>query len=360
MAYDPWGRQLSPGEQWEHVKAAEEEKEWQEDLNIILICPDCREDPPNLIENFSSGDTVCTSCGRVMTERIIDMRSEWRTFADDDGKQDQSRVGEAADPLLNGNQLSTEIAYDPGARHGALARALHNTNQADKTDVKLRAAYTQIQLFCDSGSIPKIASETAKLLYKQASDTGTLRGTKKEHIVAAALIIACRQHDISRSFKEITKLTGVSVKKIGVAFNILRDMVQNQEKEKQQKAGANNEAHPEAIMKKNQATDASDLIARACNRLGLGYKLSSICQEAATRVAELGIGAGRSPLSIAAAVIYMVSHLMGQKRSAREIGDVLEVSDGTVRIAYKVLYTRIDDLVAKDWLERGGDVDKLP
>lgn len=34
--------------------------------------------PPNLVEEFSSGDTVCGSCGRVLGERAIDTRSEWR------------------------------------------------------------------------------------------------------------------------------------------------------------------------------------------------------------------------------------------------------------------------------------------
>ncbi len=35
---------------------AEEGGGYQQDLNNILICPDCREYPPNLIEEFSSGD----------------------------------------------------------------------------------------------------------------------------------------------------------------------------------------------------------------------------------------------------------------------------------------------------------------
>ena len=47
------------------------------------VCPDCKENPQNLVEEFSAGDTICGSCGRVLAERTIDTRSEWRTFSND-------------------------------------------------------------------------------------------------------------------------------------------------------------------------------------------------------------------------------------------------------------------------------------
>jgi transcription initiation factor TFIIB len=84
MSFAPDGRQLSPGEVYEAPTVSKEEDEWREDLNVTLICPDCKEYPPNIVEEFSSGDTVCGSCGRVLGERGIDTRSEWRTFSNDD------------------------------------------------------------------------------------------------------------------------------------------------------------------------------------------------------------------------------------------------------------------------------------
>lgn len=94
MSYAPDGRLLSPGEVYEEVAPAKNSEEWQEDLNVLLICPDCRENPPHLVEEFSCGDTICGSCGRVLADRIIDTRSEWRTFSNDDaGNDDPSRIG---------------------------------------------------------------------------------------------------------------------------------------------------------------------------------------------------------------------------------------------------------------------------
>lgn len=48
------------------------------DLAVRLICPHCLDPNPNLIEEFSSGDLVCGTCGLVLGDRVIDTRSEWR------------------------------------------------------------------------------------------------------------------------------------------------------------------------------------------------------------------------------------------------------------------------------------------
>lgn len=48
------------------------------DLNVRLICPECRDQNPKIVEEFSSGDLVCGGCGLVLGDRIVDTRSEWR------------------------------------------------------------------------------------------------------------------------------------------------------------------------------------------------------------------------------------------------------------------------------------------
>ena len=48
------------------------------DLNVRLICPECRDPNPKIVEEFSSGDLVCGGCGLVLGDRIVDTRSEWR------------------------------------------------------------------------------------------------------------------------------------------------------------------------------------------------------------------------------------------------------------------------------------------
>lgn len=48
------------------------------DLAVRLICPECRDPNPAIVEEFSSGDLVCGTCGLVLGDRVVDTRSEWR------------------------------------------------------------------------------------------------------------------------------------------------------------------------------------------------------------------------------------------------------------------------------------------
>jgi transcription initiation factor TFIIB len=124
---------------------------------------------------------VCGSCGLVLGDRIVDTRSEWRTFSNDDqGNDDPSRVGDGANPLLNGSQLQTTIAFGDGnPRSRDLLRA-QGKSSVDKATKGLLAAYKEIGAHCDAVSIPKNVSDTAKHLYKLVDDAKAFKGKSQE------------------------------------------------------------------------------------------------------------------------------------------------------------------------------------
>jgi transcription initiation factor TFIIB len=364
MSYAPDGRLLSPGEVYEAAPAPVKDEEWQEDLNVALICPDCKENPPNLVEEFSAGDTICGSCGRVLADRIIDTRSEWRTFSNDDqGNDDPSRIGDAANPLLHGSQLQTEIGFgDGGMRVRDLSRA-HNKSNHDKVNKALQAAYGQISALCDSQNITKPTAETAKMLFKMTDDAKLFKGKSQDSIIAGCIFIACRKHDQQRSFREIYKMTNVSKKEVGRTFKSLEAFLQKSQNNGPSVAG-NGAILDTANMLSQKggttATSAASLMPRACTKLGLGTQVQMVAEECADNVALHGIAAGRSPLSIAGACLYLVSHLMGFPKSPKEIGLAVEVSDGTIRTAYKLMYAEQHLIIKDDWILKGGDRSRIP
>lgn len=86
-----------------------------------------------------------------------------------------------------------------------------------------------------------------------------------------------------------------------------------------------------------------------------------LSQELATRMQSGGSLAGRSPLSVASACIYMASYLLGTGKSAKEISAVAGVSDGTIRTAYKLIYPERENLVNPKWFEENRvDLKRLP
>ncbi|KAF9087618.1 transcription initiation factor IIB [Mortierella sp. GBA35] len=287
------------------------------DLNIQLMCPDCKVVPPNVSEEFSSGDLVCADCGLVLGDRIVDTRSEWRTFANDEG-DDPSRVGSAANPLLNGPQLDTVISQRDGG--SGAARELNRTHgrvTAVKGERNLLQAYKDISAMCEAIGLPKLIGDIAKQLFKRVEDEKLLRGKPNESIIAACIFIACRQEGVPRTFKEISTLTQVSMKEIGRCFKALNDAFHET---------------------KVQTMTSQDLMARFCSNLGLKMEVQKAAVDLTKKAKEIGTLAGKSPVSIAAACIYMASILYNQLRSTKDISVVCGAGEVTIKTAYKHLY----------------------
>ena len=50
----------------------------------------CRSHPDAvLIEDHRAGDMICSECGLVVGDRVIDVGSEWRTFSNDKGGENE-------------------------------------------------------------------------------------------------------------------------------------------------------------------------------------------------------------------------------------------------------------------------------
>lgn len=376
-------QELSPGAVPDAVHENLKQEEWRENLQVRLMCKDCREDPPELYEDHASGDLICASCGLVLQQRSIDMSSEWRTFSNDDqGNDDPSRVGDGPNALLNGAQLNTSIAFDAGMRNKELHRAQNKAN-LDKGNKGLLQAYKQIGALCDSWSLPATVSDSAKHLYKDAIESANFKGKSQEALIAGCIFLACRRNDVSRSFREVMELTRVSKKEIGRTFKLLEHFLLQREKEKARiamVAGSTSDpsltladvqelllmcrftdsTSPQDEYKGTTTADPAELCNRYCSQLGMDQRATRVASELAKKMTSSGALAGRSPLSSAAACIFMAGHLMGQVKTAKEIQKVVSVSDSTIRHAYKLLYQEKDSVLTDEILARGADPSKLP
>lgn len=318
-------------------------------LNITLTCPECKIYPPDLIERFSEGDIVCGSCGLVLSDRVVDTRSEWRTFSNDDQNgDDPSRVGDASNPLLETEDLSTMISYVPeNVRTGRDLNRAQAKSLVDRRDNALSAAYSKISQMCDGYQLPKIVQDGAKEVYKLVYDEKDLRGKSQESIMAAAIFMGCRKAKVARTFKEIWALTNVPKKEIGKVFKIMHRIIQNKN---------DNSPTSYSIIKDSEQTtqtSAEDLIRRFCSHLGLSNEVTNAAEHIARKCKESGILAGRSPITIAATVIYMASLIFDADVTPTKIANKTGVSDGTIKTSFKVMYEDKDKLIDPNWANKG-------
>lgn len=224
---------LSPGAIPDPEPQPEAPQEWQQNLSFRMMCPECKEDPPNLVEDTQAGDVICESCGIVLSQRGIDQRAEWRTFANDDaGNDDPSRVGDAPNLLLNGNQLETNIAFGDGSQRSKELHRAQSKATVDKGNKALLQAFKQIGAYCDSYHLSQLTSDGAKHIYKDAEESKLFKGKSQDAVIAGCIFIACRRNNVPRTFREIFELTKVSKKEIGKTFKLLEKFLMQQDKNK--------------------------------------------------------------------------------------------------------------------------------
>lgn len=287
-------------------------------LNVRLMCKDCRNPVPNIIEEFSNGDLVCGDCGMVLGDRIIDTRSEWRTFSNEEGS-DPSRVGAATNPLMDGPQLDTSIKVNGGNTLIAktLNKVMNRTNNTKAVRSKVQA-YKDITALCEAAGLSKSVIDVAKLCYSKVEQATNLKVQVRTGLLAACIFCACRQEGVPRTFREVSAYTKVPKEDIGKCYKSIVPILT-----------MNGGPKP---------TAGEDLMSRFCSFLNLPMEVQTAAAGLAKKARTIDSVAGRSPVSVAAASIYFMAHLFKFPKTLNEISEVSGVSTSTVRVTYKALF----------------------
>ena len=284
-----------------------------------------------------------------MGDRVIDVGSEWRTFSNDAGGEDRSRVGGPENTLLGSSDLSTMIG--PGRMAGSSSNmdtmAMYNNrnSKVSSSDRTLLNAFRTIMNMADRINLPKTIVDRANQLFKMVSDGKFLKGRSNDAIAAACLYIACRQEGVPRTFKEIVAVSTVSKKEIGRCFKLIL------------------KAHDTSV----ELITTGDFMSRFCGTLSLPRYVQRAATTIAKKAVDVDIVPGRSPISVAAAAIYMASQASDDKRTQREIAvkamafrmnlsyfniifaDIAGVADVTIRQSYKLMLPRAALLFPQDF-----------
>lgn len=292
-----------------------------------LVCP--YHDWATLVEDHHAGDMICPECGLVVGDRIVDVGSEWRTFSNEKDSKDNCRVGASENPLLDGADLSTCISAGTGsASFDESGRPIYNSRrQVSSSDRALLSAFQEITQMSDRLNLPRMIVDRANTLFKKVHVTKSLKGRSNDAIASACLYIACRQENVPRTFKEICAISKISKKEIGRVFKLILKTL---------------ETSVDLIT-------SGDFMSRFCSSLGLPTLIQRAATYIANRAVELDIVPGRSPISVAAAAIYMASQASNDKKTHKEIGDISGVAEVTIKQSYRLMFPRAHDLFPDDF-----------
>lgn len=305
-------------------------------------CPLC--EGSDIIQDWQEGNIVCRGCGLVLEEHLLDFEAEWRTFSDSN-VEDPDRVSTAANPLLeNDNRTSVgQFCDSKTSRENKALRRTQLKSSVSVSDKIMIKAITRIHEFQERLTLPSSISNRAKELCKEYHNhvtekrialTGKLpsvrwSGRELKAVVAASLHIACRKEKAPRTFKEISGVTGVSVKLLGGTVKKIQLAMNS------------------ARIAYTHATE--DLVTRYCNNLGLTREMSNLADTTSKAIQDLKGITGKTDATIAATSILLVSHFSPKnyQRTVAEISKATGVAERTIRETYIVLHSQSEAVMSK-------------
>ncbi len=285
---------------------------------IRPACPECgyafiRYDPIR-------GESVCERCGCVIKESMIDMTQEWRAF-DEDQRSRRVRAGAALTLTKHDMGMTTEIGKGKGELFKVASKKRAQYYRLTKwhkrliksRDRNISFAFSELQRLISLLHLSRAIHERVAKLYQQAVNKGLVRGRSTESIIAALLYIVCREEGAPRTLDEIAKVSNISKKDIGKTYRYISRKLDIR------------------IL----PAKAQDYVPRFGSLLNLSERVQVKAVEMLDDASKKDVTSGKGPIGVAAAALYIAAVLLGEKKTQREVADMIGVTEVTIRNRYK-------------------------
>ncbi len=289
-----------------------------------LKCPECGGE--EFIEDESRGELVCKKCGYVLEEEYIDTSPEWRAF-DSEQQATRTRTGAPITFTKHDKGISTEIGISsaelykvPARKRAQYYRMIKWNKRLTKSkDRNLSYSLSELARQISYLGLPKSVHEEVARLYEKAVDMGLVRGRSMESIITALIYAVAREKGTPRTLSELSAASGIEKREIGRAYRYIA----------------------RALGIKILPAKPEDYIPRFASLLGLSGKVQARAREILKKALDEDIVSGKGPTGIAAAALYIAAVLEGEKRTQRDIADIVGVTEVTIRNRYKDLVEKL-------------------
>lgn len=277
------------------------------------------------IVDYRHGEVVCKDCGLILEENLFDFGPEWRAF-DEEQVNKRARTG---GPLRYAKQnigLTTEIdRYDrdikgsaiPTERKAQLYRLRkwqRRSRMGTSVDRNLSIALPELDRMSAHLNIPNNIKEECARWYRKCVNKGIVRGRSIESVIAAVIYLISRQHHLPKTLEELEKVSGVKRKDIGRSYRTLC----------------------RRLGLRMPVITAADYVPRLASELGVSGETEAKAMEMLEKARETGIIAGKVPISIAAAAIYLAGRITNDKQTENIVG-FSDVPESAIRSRYDEL-----------------------
>jgi transcription initiation factor TFIIB len=256
---------------------------------------------------IDSEKKVCLDCGLVVHEYP-------KKDSDIDVEKDANRIfgaynktGESLN-LRNVNGTHTFTTR----KHGNLYYKWEKVAKYnDSTEKNLVHALSEITKIGGNLNMPLNVLERASLNYRKLIEKRLLKRNKIRLLCVATLYLACRQTNYSISMGEMARVTGFKKKDIGKSLKLLTRELKFPLPPC--RINVKIQQNPSKRINRDEATIMNMILDTA---------------------SKIGITIGKNPEGLSASAHYIASHLMGEIRTQRELSELYNITQTTIRNRY--------------------------
>lgn len=300
-------------------------------LKSKLVCKMCSQ-TSDVITDAESGEIICTNCGMVKsTDKAFQQSTpEWRAF-DYNQMRDRSRVGMPMTLTRHDKGLSTVIGRPNKDASGkglddsmrTMMQRLrtwdHRIQVSSPTDRNLARAFQSLEILKGKLGLPDNVIEKAAYIYRKVQQRGMVKGRTIAATLAASIYVASREAGIPRTLAEIATLNNTSYKELSRVYRLI---VLN-------------------LDLKVPMVDPVKCIAKIANKMEVSEKTKRHAINYMHAVITRGIAAGKDPMGLAGAVLYLSCIHGDEHRNQLDVAAASGVTEVTLRNRCKELNTKI-------------------
>ncbi|CAD6514480.1 transcription initiation factor IIB [Candidatus Nitrosarchaeum limnium] len=303
-------------------------------MNILQTqsCPECQ---ASLVDDIQNGEIICSGCGVVVAEQMVDYGPETKSA----NLEDRMKLARATGQTTYSQHdlgITTEISISTKDFSGKtinhqVANQMHNLRKwqqrvrvSSPRERRLANVLSKLGETCDGLNLSKNVLETASMIYRNLDGHVEVKGKSVASITAATIYMACKQCDVVRSLEEICRgiCAPKDVKsKTKLAAKYYRTMVMEM-------------GHVNAPV-----VTMDKYISKIANMTQTEVRVERLALEIAEKTKGSSIADGKAPNGIAAAYLYVASVLLGQNVLQRDVSSIAGVTEVTIRNRCKEILT---------------------
>jgi len=280
-------------------------------------CPACGD--KKMVTDQNTGELFCGKCGLVVTDKITDTGAEWRSFANDESNK--ARTGAGTSLTMHDMGLSTVIGTaNKDATGKPLSSSVRSSIERLRTwdsrtqahssaDRNLRQALNEMGKLKDKLALTNAVIEKAAYIYRKSMERKLVRGRSIQGLVAACIYAACRDTETPRTLGDISKGINIRRKDVARCYRLIY----------------------RELELKMPVVDPVKGVSRIASIAGLGEKSKRKAIAILNEAKRTGIVAGKDPMGIAAAALYLACISTGETKSQKDISIASGVTEVTIR-----------------------------